>query len=110
MNANYIHKIFKTAVEQDIPLDRALDNLSNVEPIPEGTTKKELLDFINLHYDPLWRACATGNEKVVRDIVAVCVKSNDHEADILLRAHQTGNAKLIANMEAKYGIGGAANV
>lgn len=107
MNANYIHKVFETAVAQDIPLDRALDILSGTDPIPEGTTKKDVLDFVNLHYDPLWRACATGNEKVVRDIVEICVKTNNHEAEALLQAHATGNQKLIADFEAKYGLGGS---
>ena len=35
--------------------------------------------------------------------MTICVKSTDEEADALLRAHETGNEKLIAEMEAKYG-------
>ena len=39
----------------------------------------------------------------IADIVAICVKSDNEEADALLRAFATGNDKLISEMEAKYG-------
>ena len=99
MNANYIYDIFEAATQQDKPLDLAAESV----PAVEDMTKREAIDFANLHYDPLWRAHATGNRKVMRDIVAVCEKGNEHEIEVLLQAHATGNAKLIADMEAKYG-------
>ena len=99
MNANYIYDIFTAANKQGLPLDLAANSVPGVEEM----TQREALDFINVHYDPLWRAYATGNKKLFADILAVCVKGNEHEADLLARAYATGNEKLIADMEAKYG-------
>lgn len=106
MNANYIYDVFVAANKLGLPLDIAAENV----PAVEDMTKREALDFINTHYDPLWRAFMTGNRKVFDDIAAVCLKTNDHEADALARAHETGNEKLIADFEAKFGLGGADHV
>ena len=99
MNANYIFDIFEAAIMQGQPLDIAAESV----PAVEGLAKREAIEFINVHYDPLWRAYATGNRKVFDDILAVCLKTNSHEADLLARAYETGNEKLIAEYEAKYG-------
>ena len=106
MNANYIYDIFSTANKMGLPLDLAAKSIPGVEDV----TEREAIDFINLHYDPLWRAYATGNRKLFNDILTMCVKTNDHEADALARAYQTGNEKLIADFEAKYGLGGVDHV
>ncbi len=103
MDANYIYNIFETATKSDLPLDIALANHSCANPLPEGMDKKATMDFINLHYDPLWRAYQTGNRKLFADILAVCEKGNEHEIDALERAYATGNEKLIAEYEARYG-------
>lgn len=99
MNANYIYDIFATANKLGQPLDIAAESV----PAVEDMTKREAIEFINVHYDPMWRAYATGNKKLFDDILEICVKSNDHEADLLARAYETGNEKLIAEYEAKYG-------
>lgn len=99
MNVNYIYDIFSAANKQGLPLDLAANSVPGVEDM----TQREALDIINVHYDPLWRAYATGNRKVFDDIAAVCLKTNSHEADLLARAYETGNEKLIAEYEAKYG-------
>ena len=99
MNANYLYDIFETAIMQGQPLDIAAESV----PAVEGLTKREAIDFINLHYDPLWRAYATGNRKLFDDILAVCVKGNEHEVEALEQAYATGNEKLIADFEARFG-------
>ena len=105
MNANYIYTIFETSAKHNVDTSMAAEILRGQGDIPDKQTKDELCAFIGLHFDPLRRAFGTGNRKLFNDIVKVCVKSNDEEADALLRAHATGNAKLIAEMEAKYGNG-----
>lgn len=103
MNTNYIFDIFETSTVHNVDLSIALSILKGKQRIPEGMTEQGTIDFINAHYDPLWRAYQTGNRKLFADIMEVCIKTNDHEVDILLRAHETGNERLIADMEAKFG-------
>lgn len=105
MNANYIYEIFETSAKHNVDTTLAAEILRGREVIPDKQTKDELCEFIGLHFDPLYRAYGTGSRKLFDDIVKVCVKSTDEEADVLLRAHATGNEKLIAEMEAKYGDG-----
>ena len=105
MKADYIYDIFETSAKHNVDTTLADEILRGREVIPDKQTKDELCRFINLHFDPLYRAYGTGNRKLFDDIVKVCVKSNNEEADMLLRARATGNEKLIAEMEAKYGNG-----
>lgn len=111
MNTNYIYdlspvyEIFETSTKHNVDTTIAADILRGREVISDQQNKEKLCEFIGLHFDPLYRAYQTGNRKLFDDIVNVCVKSNDEEADLLLRAHATGNEKLIAEMEAKYGNG-----
>lgn len=103
MNANYLYDIFETATKNDQPLEIAIEILRGINPIPDGMTKQEINEFVGLHYDPLWRAYQTHNRKLFADIVAVCIKTRDHEEEALKQAFESGNEKLIAEYEAKYG-------
>ena len=103
MNANYIYKIFETASTHEVDLTIGLEILSSSTPLPEGETKHTINEFVGLHEDLLGRAFRTGHPKLFEDIVQACVDSHEEEADMLLRARDTGNEKLIAEMEAKYG-------
>ena len=105
MKVNYIYEIFETSAKHNVDTTLAAEILRGREVIPDKYTKGELCEFIGLHFDPLYRAYQIGSRKLFDDIVNVCVKSNDEEADMLLRAHATGNEKLISEMEAKYGNG-----
>ena len=105
MNAEILYKVFETATNNNVDTAIAAEILRGREVIPDKKTKDELCAFIGLHFDPLRRAFGTGSKKLFGDIVRICVESNDEEADVLLRAYATGNEKLIAEMEAKYGDG-----
>lgn len=105
MNTEVIYKVFQTAAEMNTDTTMAAENLRGTEFIADNDRKKQVNNFIGLHFDPLSRAYRTGNKKLFDDIVKVCERSNNEEADMLLRAHATGNEKLIAEMEAKYGNG-----
>ena len=105
MNANYIYEIFNTAAKHSTDLTIGLELLLNEKPLPEGMTKREINDFIGLHENLLSRAFQTGHRKLFTDIVAACVENKDDELDFLARVRATGNEKLIAEMEAKYGNG-----
>ena len=103
MNAEVIYKVFETADVRNIDTTMATEILCGCAVIPDNDRKKQVNEFIGLHFDALRRAYGTGNKKLFDDIVKVCEKSDNEEADMLLRAHATGNEKLIAEMEAKYG-------
>lgn len=103
MNANYIYEVFETAAKHGTDLTIGLELLLNEKPLPEGVTKRELNEFIGLHENLLSRAYQTGHRKLFADIVAACVENKDDEIDFLARVRATGNEKLIAEMEAKYG-------
>ena len=105
MNAEVIYKVFETADVRNIDTTMAAEALRGCAVIPDNDRKKQVNEFIGLHFDALRRAYGTGNKKLFDDIVAACVKSNAEEVDMLLRAHATGNEKLIAETEAKYGDG-----
>lgn len=103
MNANYIYKVFETAEKNGSDLTIALEILRSTDPIPDGLTKSDINAFIGLHENILSRAYRTYHPKLFADIVAACVKNNDDEADLLMRAYGTGNKKLIEELAAKYG-------
>lgn len=103
MNANYIYEIFETAAKHGTDLTIGLELLLSVKPLPEGVTKKELNEFIGLHENTLSRAFQTNHRKLFVDIVAACVENRDDELDFLARVRATGDEKLIAEVEAKYG-------
>ena len=105
MNADCIYNIFEISEKYNVDTAIAAEILRGREVIPDAKTKAEIGGFVGLHYDPLWRAYQTGSRKLFDDIVRICQESTDEEADVLLRAHATGNEKLIAEMEAKYGNG-----
>jgi predicted RecB family endonuclease len=108
MNADIIYKVFETAVKHGGSIAIAAEILRGHGEITDLDTKKDILGFISLHFDDLYRAYNTGNKKLFADIVRVCINNNKEEIDMLQRAYATGNEKLIAEMEAKYG--GEANV
>ena len=103
MNANYIYELFETAISRGVDLTIALEIMVGSKPIPEGTTKREIAQFIALNENLLSRAYQTGNRKLFADIVAVCVESKEKKKDLLRRARATGNEKLIADVEAMCG-------
>ena len=103
MNAGFIYKVFETAEKNGTDLTIALEILRSTDPIPDGLTKSDINAFIGLHENTLSRAYKTYHPKLFADIVKACEKSNEEEADLLMRAYATGNEKLIADVEAKYG-------
>ena len=105
MNASYIYDIFETATSRGVDLTIGLELLLNEKPLPNGATKKELNEFIGLHENLLSRAFQTGHRKLFADIVEACVENKEEEIDFLARVRATGNEKLIAEVEAKYGEG-----
>lgn len=109
MNTEVLYKVFETATEKNVDTTMAAEILRGTEFISDNDRKKQVNEFIGLHFDALRRAYGTGSKKLFDDIVRICEKSNDEEADMLLRAHATGNEKLIKEMEAKHGAKGEAN-
>ena len=105
MNASYIYDIFETATSRGVDRTIGLEILLNEKPLPNGVTKKELNEFIGLHENLLSRAFQTGHRKLFADIVEACVDNKEDEIDFLARVRATGNEKLIAEVEAKYGEG-----
>ena len=105
MNANYIYDIFETATSRGVDLSIGLEILLNDKPLPNGVTKREINEFIGLHENLLSRAFQTGHRKLFADIVEACVDNKEDEIDFLARVRATGNEKLIAEVEAKYGEG-----
>jgi hypothetical protein len=108
MNAEVIYKVFETAKVRNSDTTQAAEVLYGCDVIPDNDRKRQVNDFIGLHFDALCRAYGTGDKKLFDDVVKACVESRDEEVDLLIRAHATGNEKFIAEMEAKYG--GVGNV
>lgn len=103
MNAGFIYKVFETAEQNGVDLGIALEILLGNTPLPDGVTKPEMHSFVGLHENMLSRAYQTRHPKLFADIVRVCEEDKQDEADLLMRAYATGNEKLIAEVEAKYG-------
>jgi hypothetical protein len=103
MNAEVIYKVFETAQVRNLDTTMAAEVLYGCDVIPSNERKQQVNEFIGLHFAALSEAYSAGNKKLFDETVHLCVASDAEEKDVLRRARATGNAKLIAEMEAKYG-------
>lgn len=103
MNAEIIYNIFEFSENNNADIAISYEILRGNGEIPDMETKKEIVRFIDLHFDTLRRAYGTGNKKLFSDIVSFCVENKDDEIDFLARVRATGNEKLITEVEAVYG-------
>lgn len=73
MNAEYIYDIFEeTERNQDSDLLIGLAKLQAEQPIPEGTTEKELCTFIGRHYQALVDAYKAHDRAAFEETVLAC--------------------------------------
>ena len=73
MNAEYIYDIFEeTERNQDPDLLIGLAKLQAEQPIPEGTTEKELCTFIGRHYQALVDAYKAHDRAAFEETVLAC--------------------------------------
>lgn len=73
MNAEYIYDIFEeTERNQDPDLLIGLAKLQAEQPIPEGTTEKELCTFIGRHYQTLVDAYKAHDRAAFEETVLAC--------------------------------------
>lgn len=73
MNAEYIYDIFEeTERNQDPDLLIGLSKLQAEQPIPEGTTEKELCAFIGRHYQALVDAYKAHDRAAFEETVLAC--------------------------------------
>lgn len=73
MNAEYIYDIFEeTERNQDPDLLIGLSKLQAEQPIPEGTTEKELCTFIGRHYQALVDAYKGHDRAAFEETVLAC--------------------------------------
>lgn len=73
MNAEYIYDIFEeTERNQDPDLLIGLAKLQAEQPIPEGTTEKELCSFIGRHYKALVDAYKAHDRGAFEETVLAC--------------------------------------
>lgn len=73
MNAEYIYDIFEeTECNQDPDLLIGLAKLQAEQPIPEGTTEKELCTFIGRHYQALVDAYKAHDRSAFEETVLAC--------------------------------------
>lgn len=74
MNANYIYDIFEVTEEKNAhDLTVGLAMLEKGKPLPDGTTHKEIREFVGRHYDALVAAYRTRDRAAFADVVAGCV-------------------------------------
>lgn len=73
MDAEYIYDIFEeTERNQDPDLLIGLAKLQAEQPIPEGTTEKELCAFIGRHYHDLVDAYKAHDRAAFEETVLAC--------------------------------------
>lgn len=73
MNAEYIYDIFEeTERNQDPDLLIGLAKLQAEQPIPEGTTEKELCTFIGRHYQALVDVYKAHDRVAFEETVLAC--------------------------------------
>ena len=73
MNAEYIYDIFETTEKNGDPdLFIGLAKLQTEQPIPEGTTEKELCQFIGRHYQALVDAYKGHDRGAFEEAVLAC--------------------------------------
>ena len=73
MNAEYIYDIFEeTERNQDPDLLIGLAKLQAEQPIPEGTTEKELCTFLGRHYQALVDAYKGHDRAAFEETVLAC--------------------------------------
>lgn len=73
MDAEYIYDIFEeTERNQDPDLLIGLAKLQAEQPIPEGTTEKELCAFIGRHYHDLVDAYKAHDREAFEETVLAC--------------------------------------
>ena len=73
MDAEYIYDIFETTEKNGDPdLTIGLAKLKADKPIPEGTTEKELCQFIGRHYHELVDAYAAHDRGAFEEAVLAC--------------------------------------
>ena len=73
MDAEYIYDIFETTEKNGDPdLTIGLAKLKADKPIPEGTTEKELCQFIGRHYHELVDAYKAHDRGAFEETVLAC--------------------------------------
>ena len=73
MNANYIYDIFEATERNAAPdLNVGLAMLQQDKPIPEGTTDREIREFMGRHYRALVTAYKAHDREAFAAAVAAC--------------------------------------
>ena len=81
MFGSYIYDVFEVTNKHELPdLYIGLAMLEHDQSVPEGTSDREIREFIGKHYKTLVDAYKTRNRTAFCEVVEECLKEDAEEA------------------------------